>query len=58
MDERLDRKDVRMDRMETSIAAVHEDMNEGFRTFGERLARVETLLERDAGESGASDAPQ
>lgn len=62
LDGRLDRMDVRMDRMETSIAAVREDVDEGFRMFGERLTRVETLietlLERSTGESGASDTTQ
>ena len=62
MDARMDRMDARMDRIETDVAALREDTNEGFRIFGERLTRIETLLEtlleRNAGESGASDAPE
>ena len=62
MDARMDRMDARMDRIETDVAALREDTNEGFRMFGERLTRIETLLEtlleRNAGESGASDAPE
>ena len=62
MDARMDRMDARMDRIETDVAALREDTNEGFRMFGERLTRIETLLEtlleRSTGESGASDAPQ
>ena len=62
MDARMDRMDARMDRIETDVAALREDTNEGFRMFGERLTRIETLLEtlleRNAGEFGASDAPE
>ena len=62
MDARMDRTDARIDRIETDVAALREDTNEGFRTVGERLTRIgtllETLLERDAGASGASDAPE
>ena len=62
MDARMDRTDARMDRIETDVATLRADTNEGFRTVGERLTRIETLLEtlleRNAGESGASDAPE
>lgn len=61
-DARMDRMDARMDRMETAVTALRKDTNEGFRTVGERLTRIETLLEtlleRDAGQSGVPDAPQ
>ena len=62
MDARMDRMDVRMDRMETAVATLRADVNEGFRMVGERLTRIETLLEtlleQDTGESSASDVPE
>ena len=62
MDARMDRTDTRMDRIETDVATLRADTNEGFRTVGERLTRIETLLEtlleRDTRESGASDVPE
>ena len=62
MDARMDRADARMDRIETGVAALRADTNEGFRTVGERLTRIETLLEalleRDAGESEVPDRLQ
>ena len=48
---RLDRMDSRLQRMEDETKAVRSDMAD----LRERLARVETLLERDAGQPGASD---
>ena len=48
--------------MNTDIAALREDTNEGFRTVGERLTRIETLLEtllgRDTGKPAPSDVPE
>ena len=62
IDARMDRADARMDRIETDVATLRADTNEGFRTVGERLTRIETLLEtlleRATGESSASDAPR
>ena len=62
MDARMDRADARMDRIETDVATLRADTNEGFRTVGERLTRIEilleTLLERDTVESSPSDAPR
>ena len=60
MDARMDRTDARMDRIETDVATLRADTNEGFRTVGERLTRIETLLEilleRDADEPAGPDA--
>ena len=62
MGARMDRADARMDRIETDVATLRADTNEGFRTVGERLTRIEilleTLLERDTVESSPSDAPR
>ena len=48
--------------MNTDIAALREDTNEGFKTVGERLTRIETLLEtligRDTDKPAPSDAPE
>ena len=52
MDGRLDRMDSRLQRVEDEIKAVRSDMAD----LGERLARVETLLERDTGQPDASNA--
>ena len=52
MDGRLDRMDSRLQRVEDEIKAVRSDMAD----LGERLARVETLLDRDTGQPDASDA--
>ena len=62
MDARMDRTDARMDRIETDVATLRADTNEGFRTVGERLTRIEalleTLLERGAGQPDAPDVPE
>ena len=47
---RLDRMDGRLQRMEDETKAVRSDMAD----LRERLARVETLLERDAGQPDTS----
>ena len=52
MDGRLDRMDGRLQRMEDETKAVRSDMAD----LRERLARVETLLERDMGQPDAPDA--
>ena len=62
MDARMDRTDARMDRIETDVATLRADTNEGFRTVGERLTRIETLLEtllkRGTGQRDAPDVPE
>lgn len=62
MDARMDRTDARMDRIETDVATLRADTNEGFRTVGERLTRIETLLEtlleRGTGQRDAPNVPE
>ena len=61
-DTRMDRTDARMDRIETEVATLRADTSEGFRTVGERLTRIETLLEtlleRGTGQRDAPDVPE
>lgn len=62
MDARMDRTDARMDRIETDVTTLRADTNEGFRTVGERLTRIETLLEtlleRGTGQRDAPNMPE
>ena len=62
MDARMDRTDARIDRIETDVTTLRAETNEGFRTVGERLTRIETLLEtlleRGTGQRDAPDVPE
>ena len=46
--QRLDRMDTRFDRMETRMDALVEQNSREHAALGERIARVETKLERDS----------